>query len=73
MLHAIRCLVDNGIRWRAVPGRFPTWDRVYAFFRRWQHRPWCTTAATRPNRASARHTTGRLPPSRPCPVRSGRH
>lgn len=34
ILDAIRCLVDNGIKWRAMPVDFPPWDRVYAFFRR---------------------------------------
>lgn len=34
MLDAIRYLVDNGIKWRAMPGDFPPWDRVHAFFRR---------------------------------------
>jgi transposase len=36
MLDAIRYLVDNGIKWRAMPVDFPLWDRVYAFFRRWR-------------------------------------
>ncbi len=36
MLDAIRYLVDNGIKWRAMPVDFPAWDRVYAFFRRWR-------------------------------------
>ncbi len=36
MLDAIRYLVDNGIKWRAMPDDFPPWDRVYAFFRRWR-------------------------------------
>ncbi|MCX4909599.1 IS5 family transposase [Streptomyces sp. NBC_00878] len=35
-LDAIRYLVDNGIKWRAMPADFPPWDRVYAFFRRWR-------------------------------------
>lgn len=34
MLDAIRYLVDNGIKWRAMPADFPPWDRIYAFFRR---------------------------------------
>ncbi|MDT0468958.1 transposase [Streptomyces gibsoniae] len=29
-------MVDNGIKWRAMPADFPPWDRVYAFFRRWR-------------------------------------
>ncbi|MDT0551603.1 transposase, partial [Streptomyces lonegramiae] len=36
LLDAIRYLVDNGIKWRAMPVDFPPWDRVYAFFRRWR-------------------------------------
>ena len=35
-LDAIRYLVDNGIKWRAMPADFPPWDRIYAFFRRWR-------------------------------------
>ncbi|MYZ11140.1 transposase [Streptomyces sp. SID2999] len=34
ILDAIRYLVDNGTKWRAIPADFPPWDRVYAFFRR---------------------------------------
>ncbi|MFD3658177.1 IS5 family transposase [Streptomyces sp. NPDC058620] len=36
LLDAIRYLVDNGTKWRAMPVDFPPWDRVYAFFRRWR-------------------------------------
>lgn len=36
ILDAIRYLVDNGIKWRAMPADFPQWDRGYAFFRRWR-------------------------------------
>ncbi|MFJ4321406.1 IS5 family transposase [Streptomyces lavendulae] len=36
MLDAVRYLLDNGVKWRAVPADFPAWDRVYAFFRRWR-------------------------------------
>ncbi|WP_030595919.1 IS5 family transposase [Streptomyces anulatus] len=36
ILDAIRYLVDNGIKWRAMPADFPPWDRVYAFYRRWR-------------------------------------
>ncbi|WP_367573237.1 IS5 family transposase [Streptomyces globisporus] len=36
MLDAVRYLVDNGSKWRAIPADFPPWDRVYAFFRRWR-------------------------------------
>ncbi|MFC8368387.1 IS5 family transposase [Streptomyces sp. NPDC057239] len=34
MIDAVRYLVDNGIKWRAMPADFPPWDRVYAFFAR---------------------------------------
>ena len=36
ILDAVRYLVDNGVKWRAMPADFPPWDRVYAFFRRWR-------------------------------------
>ncbi|MFD5191106.1 IS5 family transposase [Streptomyces sp. NPDC058357] len=38
MLDAIGYLVDNGIKWRAMPADFPPWHQVYAFFRRWRDR-----------------------------------
>lgn len=38
MVDAVRYLVDNGIKWRAMPADFPPWDRVYAFFARWRDR-----------------------------------
>ncbi|MFI8392238.1 transposase [Streptomyces sp. NPDC085540] len=37
MLDAIRYLVNNGTKWRAMPADFPLWGRVYAFFRRWHN------------------------------------
>ncbi|MEU2835441.1 IS5 family transposase [Streptomyces lavendulae] len=36
MLDAVRYLLDNGVKWRAVPADFPAWTAVYAFFRRWR-------------------------------------
>ncbi|WP_260470688.1 IS5 family transposase [Streptomyces sp. RP5T] len=36
LLDAIRYLVDNGVKWRAMPADFPPWDRTYAFLRRWR-------------------------------------
>ncbi|MGW1880741.1 IS5 family transposase [Streptomyces sp. NPDC001975] len=36
MLDAIRYLIDNGTKWRAMPADFPPRDRIYAFFRRWR-------------------------------------
>ncbi|MET8114796.1 transposase [Streptomyces prasinus] len=36
MIDAVRYLVDNGIKWRAMPADSPPWPRVYAFFARWR-------------------------------------
>ncbi|WP_329460568.1 IS5 family transposase [Streptomyces sp. NBC_01497] len=36
MLDAVFYVLDNGIKWRAMPVDFPAWDRVYASFRRWR-------------------------------------
>ncbi|NUR58401.1 MAG: transposase, partial [Catenulispora sp.] len=36
MIDAVRYVVDNGIKWRALPVDFPAWDAVYRFFRRWR-------------------------------------
>lgn len=38
MLDAVFYVVDNGVKWRALPVDFPVWDRVYAFWRRWRER-----------------------------------
>ncbi|MFD3307174.1 transposase [Streptomyces sp. NPDC058694] len=34
MIDAVRHLIDNGIKWRAMPADFPPWPRDYAFFAR---------------------------------------
>lgn len=36
MIDAILYLVNNGIKWAAMPVDFPPWKAVYRFFRRWQ-------------------------------------
>ncbi|MET7520580.1 transposase [Streptomyces sp. NPDC005480] len=36
MLDAVRYLVDNGVKWIALPVDFPYWRAVYDFFRRWR-------------------------------------
>ncbi|MEV6739125.1 IS5 family transposase [Streptomyces sp. NPDC051104] len=36
MIDAVRYLVDNGIKWRAMRADFPPWPGVYAFFARWR-------------------------------------
>ncbi|MFF5483151.1 transposase [Streptomyces sp. NPDC012935] len=58
MLDALRYLVDNGIKWRAMPADFPPWDRVYAFFRRWRDHALIAEFHDR-LRAQARIRTGR--------------
>ena len=35
VVDAIRYLVDNGCKWRALPRDFPPWQTVYGFFTRW--------------------------------------
>jgi transposase len=35
IVDAIRYLVDNGCKWRAIPADFPPWRTVYGFFARW--------------------------------------
>lgn len=35
MIDAVRYVVDNGGKWRAIPVDFPWWRAVYDFFRRW--------------------------------------
>ncbi|MCY0931102.1 hypothetical protein OTB20_33955 [Streptomyces sp. H27-H1] len=32
----MRYLVDNGVKWMAMPVDFPYWRAVYDFFRRWR-------------------------------------
>jgi transposase len=36
IVDAIFYLVDNGIKWRAMPADFPPWSTVYNFFAGWQ-------------------------------------
>lgn len=38
MLDALRYVVKYGIEWRALPGDFPPWEAVFAFFERWSAR-----------------------------------
>jgi len=35
IVDAIRYLVDNGCKWRALPADFPPYQTVYGFYRRW--------------------------------------
>ena len=42
IVDGIRHIVDNGVKWRALPANFPPWETVYGSFWRW-------------NRAGGRH------------------
>jgi transposase len=35
IINALFYLVDNGIKWRAMPADFPPWRTVYGYFMRW--------------------------------------
>ncbi|WP_406480419.1 IS5 family transposase [Streptomyces sp. NBC_01615] len=35
IVDGIRYLVDNGIKWRAMPADYPPWRTIYGFARRW--------------------------------------
>ncbi|MFF0479595.1 transposase [Streptomyces sp. NPDC004284] len=65
MPDAVRYLVDNGIKWWAMPADFPPWDRVYAFFRRW--RDWAGSRSSTTGCAS-RSAPGRA--GTPSPARA---
>jgi putative transposase len=36
MVDALFYVLDNGIKWRALPGDFPKWQTVYGLFARWR-------------------------------------
>ncbi|EFL32193.1 Tn5741 family transposase [Streptomyces viridochromogenes DSM 40736] len=58
MIDAVRYLVDNGIKWRAMPADFPPWSRVYAFFARWRDTGLVAELHDR-LRGAVRHAEGR--------------
>lgn len=60
MINAILYLVDNGIKWRALPDDFPCWQAVYRFFRRWRDDGLLTVLHDRLRRA-VRIAAGRNP------------
>ncbi|CAM5593750.1 hypothetical protein SCALM49S_04369 [Streptomyces californicus] len=37
-MDAVRYVVDNGIKWRAMPADYPPWQTVYYHFARWHRR-----------------------------------
>ena len=60
MIDAMFYLVDNGIKWRALPADFPCWQAVYRFFRRWRDTGLLTVLHDRLRRA-VRVAAGRGP------------
>ena len=60
MIDAVLYVVDNGIKWRALPVDFPAWDAVYRFFRRWRDQGLTTLLHDRLRRA-VRVADGRDP------------
>jgi transposase len=58
MLDAVRYLVDNGVKWTALPVDFPYWRAVYDFFRRWRTYDYVRELYERLRR-SARERAGR--------------
>jgi putative transposase len=35
IVNALMYVVDNGIKWRAMPHDLPAWQTVYGYFQRW--------------------------------------
>jgi transposase len=66
VVDAILYLVDNGIKWRAMPADFPPWQTVYGIFAAWQDAR-VTGGLVDQLRAAARRALGRDPePSAGC-------
>lgn len=60
VIDAIFYLVDNGIKWRALPADFPPWRTVYGFLTRWSDNLSTITLTDR-LRAQLRTALGRHP------------
>lgn len=58
MLDAVFYVLDNGVKWRAVPVDFPHWTAVYRFFRRWRNQGLITTLHDRLRVLSVRGVLG---------------
>ncbi|MFI7221570.1 IS5 family transposase [Micromonospora maritima] len=58
IIDAIFYLVDNGIKWRAMPTDFPPWRTVYGFLARW-HDDLTALTLTDRLREHVRHAAGR--------------
>jgi transposase len=66
IVNALFYLVDNGVKWRALPADFPPWRTVYGFFIRWSD-ALVTHNLTDRLRRSLRASLGREPqPSAGC-------
>lgn len=60
MINAVLYLIDNGIKWRALPADFPPWRTVYGLFARW-NTDLSTAQLLDKLRASLRTALGRNP------------
>jgi len=40
-LYEVFCgLLKSGCQWRMIPSQYPKWHTIYAYFCRWNQRPW---------------------------------
>jgi transposase len=60
MIDAVFYVLDNGVKWRALPVDFPEWHAVYRFFRRWRNQGLITMLHDRLRR-ECRRQAGRGP------------
>jgi transposase len=60
IIDAVFYVLDNGVKWRAVPVDFPDWTAVYRFFRRWREQGLIKTLHDRLRR-ECRRQEGREP------------
>ncbi|WP_318216646.1 transposase [Streptomyces sp. SCL15-6] len=58
ILDAIRYVVDNGVKWPALPADYPPWKAVHLFFTRW-HKQGLTGEFHDRLRAAMREAVGR--------------
>lgn len=58
ILDAIRYVVDNGVKWPALPADYPPWKAVHRFFTRWRRQGLVGEFHDRP-RAATREAAGR--------------
>lgn len=63
ILDAVRYLVDNGVKWMALPVDFPYWRAVYDFFRRWRAYDYVRELHERLRRTAREHEGRNAEPS----------